>query len=87
MIKLVGKKQISEVIEFLSALQEDSGVPKNIKLKIQEIIDSLKDTENVSIKINKALSDLEEIAEDSNMQSYTRTQIWNAISLLETLAS
>ena len=87
MIELVGKKQISEVIEFLSSLQEDSGVPKNIKSKIQEIIKSLEDSSDLSIKINKALTELEGIAEDTNMQSYTRTQVWNVISLLEKLAA
>ncbi len=86
MIKVVGKKQVSQVIEFLSDLREDSGVPKNVKLKIQEIISSLEDHTDISIKINKALTDLEEIAEDVNMQSYTRTQIWSVISLLEKLA-
>jgi uncharacterized protein (UPF0147 family) len=84
---MVGKRQVEEVIDFLSALQEDTGVPKNVKLKIQEIVDSLQDTSDISIKINKALSDLEDIAEDSNMQSFTRTQIWNVISLLEKLAA
>ena len=84
---MVGKKQVQEVIEFLSNLQEDSGVPKNIKSKIQEIITSLQDRKDLSIKTNKALTELEEIAEDVNMQSYTRTQIWNVISLLEKLAS
>ena len=84
---MVGKRQVEEVIDFLSALQEDTGVPKNVKMKIQEIVESLKDTSDISIKINKALSDLEDIAEDSNMQSFTRTQIWNVISLLEKLAA
>jgi uncharacterized protein (UPF0147 family) len=84
---MVGKKQVEEVIEFLSNLQEDSGVPKNVKSKVQEIINSLQDRKDMSIKINKALTELEEIADDANMQSYTRTQIWSVISLLEKLAS
>ncbi|MBW2980536.1 UPF0147 family protein [Candidatus Woesearchaeota archaeon] len=83
---MVGKKQVDQVIEFLSDLKEESGVPKNVKSKIQEIINSLHDRSDISIKINKALTNLEEIADDANMQSYTRTQIWNVISLLEKLA-
>ena len=38
---------------------------------------------NLFKKINKALHELEEVAEDTNMQPYTRTQIWNVVSLLE----
>ena len=86
MIKVVGKKQVGQVIEFLSNLEEESGIPKNVKAKIHEIVASLEDHDNISIKINKALSDLEEVVEDVNMQSYTRTQIWSVISLLEKLA-
>jgi uncharacterized protein (UPF0147 family) len=84
---MVGKKQVEQVIEFLSSLEEDTGVPKNVKSKIQGIINELKDRKDISIKINKALTELEEIADDANMQSYTRTQIWSVISLLEKLAS
>lgn len=84
---MVGKKQVEQVIEFLSDLEGESGVPKNVKSKIQGIISELKDRKDISIKINKALTELEEIADDANMQSYTRTQIWSVISLLEKLAS
>ena len=84
---MVGKKQVEQVIEFLSDLEKESGVPKNVKSKIQGIISELKDHTNISIKINKALTELEDIADDANMQSYTRTQIWSVISLLEKLAS
>jgi uncharacterized protein (UPF0147 family) len=83
---MVGKKQIEEVITALSMLGEETGVPKNVKSKIQEIMSNLKNKEDLSITINKALSDLEEVAEDANMQSYTRTQMLNVISLLEKLA-
>ena len=78
------KQEIGDVIETLTKLQEDAAVPKNVKIKIQKIITSLKkkNTE-LSMKINKALHELDEIADDANMQPYTRTQIWNVVSMLE----
>ncbi len=81
------EKQIKQVIETLTELREDASIPKNVKLKIEGIIVSLKGGTDLSIKVDKALNALDEIANDTNMQSYTRTQIWNIVSLLEKSAS
>jgi len=72
-----------ESIQTLEELLEDTNIPKNIKAKIQNIMDILKGPAEHSIKINKALSELDEISNDSNIDSYTRTQIWNIVSILE----
>ena len=76
-------KDVENVIETLNELQEDATVPKNVRTMIQGIVDTLKEDTALSIKINKALNELDEIASDVNLQSYTRTQIWNIVSLLE----
>ena len=75
--------EIESIIEALEELQGDRTVPKNVKSKIGATIFVLKEKVETSIKVSKALSELEEIAEDTNMQSYTRTQIWNIVSMLE----
>ena len=79
----MGNKEIENIIEIFNELYEDSTVPKNVRTKIQEIINSLKEDIQLSIKVNKALNDLDEIASDVNLQPYTRTQMWNIISILE----
>lgn len=79
----MSSKEIDSVVETLTELEEDVTVPKNVRLKIQEIIKNLKEGTELSIKISKALNDLDEIADDVNLQSYTRTQIWNVVSALE----
>ena len=76
-------KEMEDVIGILNELQEDITVPKNVRIKIEKIINSLKESAKPLIKINKALNDLDEIAADVNLQPYTRTQIWNIISVLE----
>lgn len=73
------------MINALEELKEDATVPKNIKKKIQGCIDILQENVELSIRVNKVLHELEEISEDSNMQAYTRTQIWNISSMLERL--
>lgn len=77
--------EVDDVISVLSELLEDTTVPKNVRTKIQMIIESLNEKTDLSIRINKALSLLDEISDDNNIQAYTRTQIWNIASLLESL--
>lgn len=80
------EQQIGEldiVVGNLSELQEDATVPRNVRNHIQTIINNLKNGVELSIKVNKALNDLDEISADVNLQSYTRTQIWNIMSVLE----
>ncbi len=78
-------KEIENIIETLIELEGDATVPKNVRIKIQQIKETLSSDTTLSIKINKALNDLDEIASDVNLQSYTRTQIWNIVSVLEKL--
>ena len=47
---------------------------------------ALQEKTEVSIKVSRALHELESIAEDNNMQSYTRMQIFNIVSALEMVA-
>lgn len=80
---VINSENLNEITEILNSLNEDNAVPKNIKIKIQKIVKTLKEDSELSIKINKALDELDEIADDANLQSYTRTQVWNAVSVLE----
>ncbi len=67
----------------LAELKDDATVPKNVRLKIEKVIEVLKSNMEISIKVSKVLNELEEIADDVNLQSYTRTQVWDIISTLE----
>ncbi len=74
-----------QIIEALRELNDDSTVPRNIKLRLEKTIKLLEEQTDVSIKVDKAQQELDDINDDSNLQSYTRTQIWNIVSLLEKL--
>lgn len=77
-------ERITNIIDALEELTEDNTVPRNVKCKISDIIAILKgDGEDLSIKVNKVLSELDDISDDMNIQPYTRTQIWNIASMLE----
>ena len=76
------EKEIKGVIGVLTELGEDSSIPKNVQEKLGEIINVLKEKIELKIRVNKALHELDEIADDPNLQQYTRTQIWNIVSIL-----
>ena len=74
---------IGNIGQALSELKDDVTVPKNVRLKIEKIMEMLNEKIEMQIKISKALHELEGIADDTNLKSYTRAQIWNVISVLE----
>ncbi|MFH1212138.1 MAG: UPF0147 family protein [Candidatus Woesearchaeota archaeon] len=79
--------ETENVISYIQDLCDDDTMPKNIKQKLFEFIEVLKNKEELTIKIDKILCDLEEISNDVNIPSFVRTQLWNISSMLESLAS
>ena len=78
---------VKDIVASISELKDDTTVPKNVKEKVQEIIETLSNEKaELAMRIDKALQILDGIAEDSNLQSYTRTQVWNLVSMLEKVA-
>ena len=77
--------QVDTVVNSLNEIQADVTVPRNVRTKIESIINTLREGTELSIKVSKALNELDEIAGDTNLQAYTRTQIWNVMSVLEKL--
>jgi len=77
------QENIRGIEPALEELRDDNTVPKNVRLKIEKVIDVLNNKMERSIKVSKVLNELEEVADDVNLQSYTRTQVWNVISVLE----
>jgi hypothetical protein len=77
------KEELSGVVELLNELREDNSIPRNVRGKINDSISGLKVDCQHDIKISRLLNDLEDISEDPNLPSYTRTEILSIISILE----
>lgn len=77
-------QRILSIIEALQEIAGDNTVPRNVKERLTKIVDVLKqEKEDFLLRKDKALSELDEVVEDTNLQAYTRTQIWNVVSALE----
>jgi len=78
-------KDIEPIIKLLTVIIEDRTVPRNIRAASEEVKKELteKSDKGWDIRLSSAISILDEIINDPNMPIYTRTQIWNVVSMLE----
>ncbi len=84
MQELIGM-DFGEISKLLEEINEDRTVPRNVRNLIQEAKDDLSSKQETDVKINSAISILDEVSNDSNIPIYTRTQIWNIVSMLEVM--
>lgn len=82
----VNAMSLEELNPLLDEINNDRSVPRNIRNIINEAKNSLNDEkQEMDVRINTAISLLEEISNDPNIPIYTRTQIWNIVSMLEVM--
>ena len=73
---------LQEVVTRLEELREEFDSNRKLKEKITAVIFIL--NQDAELTIEKALSELEEL-NSLNLSSYHRTQLWDVVSLLESL--
>ena len=77
---------IDTINRLLDEINGDRSVPRNIRLSVQSAKDNLNDIDqDMEIRISNAISILDAISNDPNLPIYTRTQIWNVVSMLEVI--
>jgi uncharacterized protein (UPF0147 family) len=79
-------EELEEIKGYLKEMIDDASIPKNVRVKSQEVLDMLNGEGDLSISASKALNIFEELSEDTNIDAFVRTQIWNIVSLLEKVA-
>ena len=83
-MKMVEKQQTyEEIVVLLEQIINDRTVPKNIRKAAEDSKAILTSTDPAEVKISTTIGILDEITNDPNMPMYTRTLIWNAVSILE----
>jgi uncharacterized protein (UPF0147 family) len=75
-----------EIINLIQQIANDRTVPRNIREKCDESVEILKnEKEDVAVRVNTVISTMDEISNDPNIPMYTRTQVWNIVSVLESM--
>jgi uncharacterized protein len=79
-------EQLSEVIDLLSSLESDYLIPKNIRFKIKNAHSLLLSEDHaLSIRVDRSMQELDDVADDPNVPVETKTQLWNLFSKLEAI--
>jgi hypothetical protein len=78
--------KLKQVADIMARVAEDTSVPRNIRRAASEAREALlKEKDDEVVRAGSAILILDEISNDPNMPVHTRTTIWNALSILETV--
>lgn len=84
MAVITKKENIEQIMGLVTDIIGDQSIPKNIKLIAEQVESILNDSVlDFDVKKDKSIQLLDNVCEDANMNMFTRTQIWNIISMLE----
>lgn len=77
-------QKFNQAMAILNRVAEDNTTPRNIRRTAKEASDLLlKESLSLAARAANAIDILDQISQDPNMPMYTRTRIWNVISVLE----
>jgi len=80
------QEKIRQAIEILNRVSEDTTTPRNIRRAAKQAADILQKRDlTPAVSAANAVSILDEISQDPNMPPYTRTTIWQVVTLLEAI--
>ncbi|MCA9819466.1 MAG: UPF0147 family protein [Nitrosarchaeum sp.] len=79
-------ESMKEAIDTLNQIASNNSTPKTIKKSITDLIADLENKEySLSVRAANTISLLDDVTQDPNMPSYVRTQLWQAVSKLESI--
>ena len=80
------KESMKEAIETLNQIASNNSTKKKKKKSNSDLIGDLSNEENsLSVRAANTISLLDDVTQDPNMPSYVRTQLWQAVSKLESI--
>ena len=79
--------ELTQIFEVLTQIHEDDTVPRNIRTKIKNTATLFQQNgmQTNTLHVDKIIQELDELGNDPNIPMYTRTQIWEVISTLESV--
>ncbi len=78
--------EVARVLELMTSILEDSSVPRNIRNAVDQSREKVANIpKDPSVNLSAAMYLLDDVSNDINMPSHTRTEIWGIISALEAI--
>ncbi|MBI2110714.1 UPF0147 family protein [Candidatus Woesearchaeota archaeon] len=79
-------ERLNNIFEALEEIELDADVPKNVRATIKDVTSALAEVnKSLALRIDKSLQKLDEASSDPNVPMHARTQIWNIVSILESI--
>ncbi len=86
LVIIMNEEKLKAINDMIDGVINDRTVPKNIRAAAENSKNALNnENDEPEVKISNGIHALDEIINDPNMPMYTRTQIWNVVSMLEGL--
>jgi hypothetical protein len=80
------ESRIKQALVILNDVSNDNTTPRNIRRAAKDAFDKLQVPElSLGVRAANAISILDDISQDPNMPPYTRTKIWQAVSVIEAI--
>ena len=80
------ESRIKQALVILNEVSNDNTTPRNIRRAAKTALDTLQGADlSLGVRAANAISILDDISQDPNMPPYTRTKIWNIVSLIEAI--
>ncbi len=80
------KQAMKEAVDTLNLIISTNSTPTTIKKSITDLVaDLVKEEYSLSVRAANTISLLDDVTQDPNMPSYVRTQLWQAVSKLESI--
>ena len=78
---------VKKCTEMLGDMTRDVTVPRNVRKRMNKLQDNLLNGDApLAERATSAIYELEELANNQNVTSHTRTLVWNLMSQLETVS-
>ncbi len=84
-MKMVQNERVEEILIILEEIKADDDTPRRIREKVQNVIHELNTNEETTVAAHNAIYELDGLGENASMESFTRTQILQVVSMLESL--
>ncbi|MBN1940707.1 MAG: UPF0147 family protein [Candidatus Diapherotrites archaeon] len=79
------KKETKELVSLMQEVVEDRSVPRNIRSVVEAAMKAIQETKEAAASLSNAIYMMDDISNDINMPSHTRTDIWEIISKIEAI--
>jgi len=79
------EEKIAHILMMIDNVLSDMSVPRNVKRAVEDSKRRLQEKGDPTVRAGGAIYSLEGLSEDVNLPPHARTQIWQILSVLESI--